>query len=277
VSGTRWYLIVAAILLVGLVAAAGVGSAVQTCLRAAPDCRGRVEAHLRVRVTPRVLPSRRWAAASFSGRMTISESEGLHPSALREAVLAIDKDVRVDATGLPTCGYRQLAGRDTKQVVRACRAAIVGKGTVAFSWERPENGRAYLDDLLPPPLLVIVNGGVQNGSIVLFAHAFVRIPTPQALIARIEIRHKRRSGWILRARIPEISAGQGSIAEVSLKLARKFSYNGHHGSFLSARCPDGLFKLQAPKLLFENDAGTPGVAGQTVLKGALTVPCTPRG
>lgn len=275
-SGARWYLI-AAVLVVGLVAAPGIGSAVQTCLRVAPECGGRVETHLSLRVAPRDLPSRRWAAASFSGRMTISESGGSHPPALREAVLEIDKDVRVDVTGLPTCGYRQLAGRATKQVVRACRAAIVGEGNVAFSWERPENGRAYLDGLLPPPPLVVVYGGVQNGSTVLFAHAFVDIPTPQALIARIEVRRKHGSGWILRARIPEISAGQGSIAEVSLKLARKFNYNGRDRSFLSARCPDGLFELQAPKLLFENDAGTPGVAGQTVLKGALTVPCAPRG
>jgi hypothetical protein len=32
-----------------------------------------------------------------------------------------------------------------------------------------------------------------------------------------------------------------------------------------------------PKVLFKNEAQTPGVAATTVLKGSIAVPCTPKG
>jgi hypothetical protein len=47
--------------------------------------------------------------------------------------------------------------------------------------------------------------------------------------------------------------------------------------YLEARCPDGVFKVSSPKTVFKNEAGTPGVASVTVLKGSLALPCTPKG
>jgi hypothetical protein len=228
------------------------------------------------RVLPHALPKSKPVSAGFATFGKIARGDGTQPSALREAVLAVDKDVEVDVTGLPVCGYRKIASHGTQGARRACRSAIVGSGEASAVLTYPGSAPVKL-----ATRLVAFNGGVRDGAIRVFVHAFAPSPLGRALVARVEVRRRGAvsgpRGWETLMKIPKIGTGYGSLTGFRLSLERRFLYRGERRSFPSARCPDGVFRIMTPKLLFKNEARIPGVAAQTVLKGSLAVPCTPKG
>lgn len=202
---------------------------------------------------------------------TIATTGDSHPSALREAVVDVDKDVEMDVRGLPACGYRQIAVRDVGAARQRCRRAIVGSGEAEASLLLPGTER-----MSTRSRLTVFNGGRRGRSTMLFVHGYAQLPQPKAVVARIEV--ERIAGGLHSViDVPAIADGYGSLTEISLKLRRSFFHRGERRSFLSARCPDGVFRVQMPRALFKNEARIPGVAAQTVLKGALAVPCRPQG
>lgn len=124
--------------------------------------------------------------------------------------------------------------------------------------------------------VALFNVGIREGAITLRAAAEIKLPVPNLLVATIEIRRKP-PGWTVRARTPVVAGGSGSLTYVALSIGRKFAFRGKRRSFLSARCPDGKFKISTPKLEFRNEAELPNIAPRTILKGSLCVPCKPKG
>jgi hypothetical protein len=252
----------------------GTGSAASICLLGGSTCPGILELDAGADVLPRVLPRGKPAAIGFRGQASISTSEGSHPSALREAILEIDRDVVIDAEGLPACGYRKIASRDSDGARQACPNSLVGSGEAVVEFAYPENTPIAITTEIG-----IFNGGVREGRTRLFIHGFVPFPIPRAVVARVEIR-KRASGRYLREaliEIPRMGDGHGSLVEFELRMRRIFYVAGRKKSFLSGRCPDGRLDLGMSKALFKNENRAPGVAPQTMLKGLLTLPCTPKG
>lgn len=160
----------------------------------------------------------------------------------------------------------------------ACAQSIVGSGKAKFDVVGPEAQMQRVAFPTAPPPLTVVYGGVRAGAILLFAHMVVpALPAVEVAVARIELRRKQL-GWIARVKVPAIGRGLGSLTDLSLKLGRRFvDRGGKRKSFLSAKCPDGAFRITMPKALFKNEARIPGVAAQTVLKGSLAIPCKPKG
>lgn len=76
-------------------------------------------------------------------------------------------------------------------------------------------------------------------------------------------------------RLPPILEGDGSLLDFRFKVERRFMGKGEEHSYLAARCPNGDLQASVPKILFRNEARTPGVAATTVLKGLISAPCTP--
>lgn len=74
-----------------------------------------------------------------------------------------------------------------------------------------------------------------------------------------------------------IAEGMGSLIDFKFTLGRTYTHKGKELGLLEARCPDGKFKVNVPKILFKNEAKIPNVAPTTTLKGSLFVPCTPKG
>jgi len=79
------------------------------------------------------------------------------------------------------------------------------------------------------------------------------------------------------AKIPVIAGGSGSAVNFRFTLGTTYRYKHKMVGFFEARCPDGVFKVRSKKALFRNEARTPGVAAQTVLKGGVGVPCIGKG
>jgi len=251
------------------VGAAAVASATQITLRA-----GNLVVTFGGNVTPKVLPKKRFAPAGARIFGKVKTTDGTHPSAFREAIFDIDKNVIVNSKGMPICKPGQLTARDTAAAKRVCGKTTVGKGIahaeIAFAEQAPIK--------VASPLLVF-NGGTRGGKTKLLIHTFITVPVPAAIVTQVTLKkvHKGRFGMHGVAKIPVIAGGAGSALDFSFKIKRNYRFKGKKRSFLMARCPDGKFLVRTTKTLFKNEAHTPGVAARTVLHGALATPCKGRG
>jgi hypothetical protein len=187
-------------------------------------------------ISPTVLPRHGFAPATARIIGKIGTVDGTHPPALRHVEADIDKTIRVDAVGLPTCRLGQLQARSTRDAKRACGDAVVGSGSATVEVAFPEQ----------PPFsstgpLVLFNGGVHGKTTSVFLHAYVDVPAPTAVVvpATVTRIHKGRFGLHLEASIPRIAGGAGSATNFELKIGRRFTYKGEKRSFLSASCPTG--------------------------------------
>lgn len=224
-----------------------------------------------VSIGPQTLPKREFAPASAIVFAKVRTTDGTHPSALRELVIGIDRDVKIDARNLPTCRGSRLQVRDPTRVRRDCRSAIVGSGGARFEIAFPDQ-----TPLLTSSPITVFNGGTEGGETTLFAHAVVTIPVPAEVIVPMKV-SRRGPGLQVVARVPVIASGSGSVLDFRLRLGRSFAYESHPRSLIKARCPDGKFDVVFSKVTFRNEASVPRVAAQTIMKGRVLAPCTPKG
>jgi hypothetical protein len=215
-------------------------------------------------ISPTKLPKHGFAPATARIIGKIGTVDGTHPPALRQVEADIDKTIRVDAVGLPTCRLGQLQARNTRDAKRACGDAIVGSGSASVEVAFPEQ----------PPFsstgpLVLFNGGVHGKTTTVFLHAYVDVPAPTAVVVPATVTRidKGRFGLHLEASVPRIAGGAGSATHFEMKIGRRFTYKGEKKSFLSAGCPTGSWMTKGH---VEFADGTE--AGLTHLFA-----CTPRG
>lgn len=256
-------LAVAAVLSLGVTA---IASAVSFTTRA-----GNLIATFGGSTSPKKLPKNDYVPVTTNIFGKIKTSDGTHPSAFREAIVDIDKDVKINVKGYPVCKAGQLTARDTKAAKRVCGNTVLGSGNaeveIAFPEQKP---------ILVPSPLTVFNGGEKGGKVTLLIHIFVTVPAPAAVVTQVTISRKG-SGIHSVAKVPVVAGGSGSGLNFNFKLGKTYTYKGKKVGYFEAKCPDGVFKVNVPKLLFKNEARTPGVAATTVLKGAVAVPCTPKG
>jgi hypothetical protein len=217
------------------------------------------------------LPKHRFAPFTHTIFGKIKTTDGTHPSALREVVIDVDKDVKINTKGYPVCKAAQLEARDTKSAMRVCGKTIIGKGRGTAEVDFPE--QAPLEVSSP---LLIFNGGGNGRRTKLLAHIFLTVPVPAAIVTTVAVQ-KRGTGVHAVAKIPVIAGGSGSALDFRFTLGKTYRHKRRKVGYLEARCPDGVFRVRSNRTLFKNEAGTPGVAARTVLKGGLSVPCKGRG
>lgn len=256
-------LALAAVLSVGV---AAIASATSTTLRA-----GDLVVTFGGSTSPKALSKTKYTPVKTTIFGKIATTDGTHPSAFREAVVDIDKDVKVNVKGYPVCKAGQLEARDTKSAMKVCGSTVLGEGIahveIAFPEQKP---------IIVTSPLTVFNGGEKGGKITLFFHIFITVPAPAAVVTTVTIQRKG-TGIHSVAKIPVVAGGSGSGIDFNFKLGKTYSYKGKKVGYFEAKCPDGAFKVNATKVLFKNEAKVPGVAPETVLKGGLVVPCTPKG
>lgn len=244
---------------------AAIASATQTTLRA-----GNLVVTFGGTLSPSKLSKSTYTPVTSTIFGKIATTDGTHPSAFREAVVDIDKDVKINVKGYPTCKGGQLEARDTKAAMKVCGNTVLGSGIahveIAFPEQKP---------LLVTSPLTVFNGGEKGGKVTLYFHIFLTVPVPAAIVTTVTIQ-RTGTGIHSIAKVPVAAGGSGSAIDFSFKLGKKYSYKGKKVGYFEARCPDGAFKVKA-SALFKNEAHTPGVAPTTTAKGALAVPCTPKG
>jgi hypothetical protein len=189
--------------------------------------------------------------------------DGSHLPAAREVVIDVDKNIHINAKGLPACKDGQLEARDTKAARRICGGSIVGTGSglveIAFPEQKP---------IMVSSPLTLFNGGVKGGETTVFVHAFITVPVPAAIVTTVKMTpiHRGPYGTHMVARIPVIAGGAGSVTKFNLSVHRKFTYKNREESFLTASCPTGHY-LTKGRVLFDDNA---------LIKITHILPCTPK-
>jgi hypothetical protein len=244
---------------------AAVANAVSTTLRA-----GNLIVTFGGSVSPKKLPKTKYTPVTSTFFGKIKTSDGTHPSAFREAKVDIDKDVKLNVKGYPTCKRSELTARDTKAAMRVCGNTVVGSGIAHVEIAFPEQ-----DPIIVKSPLTVFSGGERGGKVTLYFHIFLTVPVPAAIVTTVTIK-RAGSGVKSIAKIPVAVGGSGSAIDFKFKLGKTYRYKGKKVGYFEARCPDGVFKAKA-KALFKNEAHTPGVAATTSAKGSVAVPCTPKG
>ena len=232
---------------------------------------GKLEVTLGGTVSPSKLPKGQLAPVKTNITGKIETTDGSHPPALREVVVDIDKDAAIDSTGLPVCKKAQLEAQNTANAKKVCGAATVGKGLAHAEIKFPEQ-----EPIIVTSPIIVFNGGTSGGKTKLLIHTFITVPVPAAIVTKVTV-SKKGAGLRSVAKIPVIAGGSGSALDFKFKLGRDYTYKGRKRSLLAAKCPDGKFRVSSPKILFKNEAATPGFPAQTVLKGNVLIPCTPKG
>jgi hypothetical protein len=171
----------------------------------------------------------------------ISTRDGSHPPALQQIEADIDRTIKVDAVGLPTCSKSQLEASSSAAAKKVCGDAIIGSGSaeveVAFPEQQPFRATG--------PLLLF-NNGVHRGTTSVLLHAYVNVPAPTAIVVKAKVTriHLGRFGLHLEAHIPKIAGGAGSATAFDLKIGRRYTYKGRRKSFLRASCPTGSWETK---------------------------------
>jgi hypothetical protein len=246
-------------------------SAVPICLRTSMYCGGtpHLVPTLGGSVSPRKLSANEYAPTTWGLFGKFGTSDGAHLPALREVELDIDKDVKLNAKGYPVCrgGGRAIRNSNPRAAREACHAAILGEGEahveIAFPEQKP---------IVVKSPLTVFNGGEKGGEVKLLLHIFITVPVPAAVVTEVTVT-RHGSGLHSVSKIPVIAGGSGSLVDFKFKLGKTYSYKGKKVGYVEAKCPDGVFKANVEKLLFKNEAHTPGEEAATQLKGALAVPC----
>lgn len=247
--------VLAALLALAAVASAGAEKA--TVVRS-----GQLVMKLNGGVAPKRLPRAKLAPVTLSASANLSTADGSHPPAARKVTIDFDRHGTINAEGLPVCRPGLLQSRDTGAAERACRKAIVGKGSTAVEVKFPE--QPAFTSAGP---LVLFNGGVQGRVTTMYIHAYVDVPAPTAIVTRVEIRkiHKGRYGTRAIATIPKIAGGAGSVTRFGLHIHRIFRRQGKRQSYLLARCANGRFYAHA-KVDFLNGTSAAGTILRTCRK-----------
>lgn len=245
---------------------AAVASAVSTTLRA-----GDLVVTFGGSTSPKALSKTKYTPVTTNIFGKITTTDGTHAPAFREAVVDIDKDVKVNVKGYPSCKAGQLEARDTTAAKKVCGNTILGEGSADLEIAFPEQKPIKVHS----PLLVF-NGGEHGGKVTLLIHTFITVPAPTAVVTTVTISRKG-SGLHTVSKIPVVAGGSGSALDFSFKLGKTYSYKGKKVGYFEARCPDGVFKVNVPSVVFKNEAHTPGQESSFNLKGGLAVPCTPKG
>jgi hypothetical protein len=110
-------------------------------------------------VSPGKLPANEYVPVTWTIFGKVGTNDGTHPSALREAVVDIDKDVRLNAEGFPVCGPGRLDGLGTKAARRACRDAFLGEGEAHLEIAKPAKA-----PVVSSRRLLVFNGGKETAA-----------------------------------------------------------------------------------------------------------------
>jgi hypothetical protein len=224
-----------------------------------------------VSFSPTRMPRKEQVPVGARIKGKVGTKDGSHPSALRKALVDTDRDLSINVQGLPICQGGQRESLDTKEALKRCGKALIGRGNARFAIAFPE-----YEPLIVKSPVTVFNAGEREGEIRLLIHAFIRVPRPAAVVAVATIK-KKDGGYHAVVRIPVIAGGAGSLIGFQIGFDRTYTHESRRTGLLEGRCPKGMFEFAVPRMLFRNEARVPNVAATTVLKGVMVVPCTPKG
>jgi hypothetical protein len=179
---------------------------------------------------PHALPREHSAPVSVEVSGRIATTDGSHPPPLRWIELSINRAGRLYSKGLPVCSAPLLQSTSTEAALERCGPALVGRGSfradVQLGKEIAATGR------------ILAFNSRHHGKQALVLHLFAGVPVRFTLVVPLTIGHpsKGRFGTVLRAKIPRLGGGLGSVTEIELTINRRYFHGGKRRSYVSAAC-----------------------------------------
>jgi hypothetical protein len=216
-------------------------------------------------VSPKDLPKRSMAPVALQIRGEVSAGEGENPPALHMATVDIDRNVAIEAKGLPVCSFRQLSKSDAATARRLCGSSLVGTGVAHIGSSQVARTRAALG---------FFNAGHSHGVTTLLVQATLGSQNSAPIVTAIKIRKaaQGRYGWQAVVKVPPILEGDGVVLDFAFKVNRRFEASGQQRSYVVARCLDGRLQSRV-EAVFAKQAGA-AMHNTTRMSGTLTRSCT---
>lgn len=231
---------------VALIASGGYAAA-ETIL--GPATATTVDQKLIVQLAPKKAPKNKWTPGTMRVR-TEARFPASEPRApITDSVKVwLDKNIKVNTKGLPTCQEGALENTNAKDARKECPKAIIGVGKANAWVAMPDSAK------IPAPAPVtIFNGVPKKRKPVYLIHAYTTVPLPTTFVVPgVFMPKKGKFGYELNFKVPEIAGGYGSLdffdatTGVGLnKKLRSWKYKGKKQFYGYGRCRGGKFTLKA--------------------------------
>lgn len=186
-------------------------------------------------ITPSKLSKTKPTPITLKISGAVKTADGSHVPALKTLDLEFDKHGMINTKGLGTCNPSKLQATTTAAAEKACKAELIGKGSVSAEIKLPEE-----EPFTAGGPLLIFNGPPQGGKPVLVMQVYAHVPAATTFVTEGVIGKAHGIyGTSTLIKIPTIVAGQGSLTSFSATLHKTWTYKGQKQSLLYATCPDG--------------------------------------
>jgi len=109
--------------------------------------------------SPSSLPKDKFVPISFQGKDSVETSDGSHVPPVQTVHLLIDRHLRIESTGLPSCSPAQIKASTPANAMKACGPALIGRGHATAQAAFPE--QAFIN---PRGVLLAFNGPAAGGN-----------------------------------------------------------------------------------------------------------------
>jgi hypothetical protein len=212
---------------------------------------------------PRAFPARGTVPARFGSIVRIKSVNGEQPPTLKTLIFEFDKHGKLNFKGMPTCTVAKLEGTTPSEARERCAGALVGTGTGKAGVAMP--GVAPFTNSSP---ISLFNAPPEGGRPALIAHAYERVPAPQALLVpfTVEKVSHGRYGYRTELQLPPIAGGDGAAILAEATFGRTYKRHGHKVGYAEAECVGGRLQVY----------GVLNFVDGSHLQSLLTSPCHTR-
>jgi hypothetical protein len=183
-------------------------------------------------IAPQKLPRDGTApvGVQMGGRIRTTDSSS--PPILDRIVLEINRSGELQRNGLPTCPLRKIRSISTAGARRACRPALIGRGSVTSRVSLPGQGAFASNGTL------LAFNARHRGRPAIYAQVASGAPLPITYVIVFEV-HKSKGTFAtsLVGTLPPIASEYGYISAFNLSLRRTYRHHGRRMSYASAGCP----------------------------------------
>jgi hypothetical protein len=185
------------------------------------------------KLSPKKLPRKGVAPIAVSVGGEITTTDETLPPQLKSIQIELNRNGKLDSTGLPVCRYSKIQPGSTSRALAGCRSSLVGKGS--FSAEITLAGQ----EPYPTEGKLVVFNGEKGGKPVLYGHIYSSQPfaTSFVIVFKLSKRHRGTYGTVLDAPLPKAMKAWGRLTGLRMTLSRRYQAEGKRHSYLSAGCP----------------------------------------
>ncbi|HVO54999.1 MAG TPA: hypothetical protein VMT37_11370 [Solirubrobacterales bacterium] len=185
---------------------------------------------------PNKLFKKTWtpAALEVTTELTNSTKANGVPVPTTHVQIDFDKNTKVFAKGYPTCPASKLQSVSTEIARRECKSAIIGTGHAEALL--PVGGQVFT----VPQEVTAFNGVPQGGKPVILLHTYGTTPIQAALVLTGVVSNYNKEGYgpRLDVEVPLIAGGTGAIKSFTVKVEKKYKYQGKQVSYIQGKCPN---------------------------------------